>query len=256
MSEEKQVEQQPEQQETTQSIEDVARAHGWRPKEEFDADPANEGKRWRSAEEYMELQPVFDKVRKLARQNRELQEGLNALAEHNRKIERLAYEKALRELREEKRKALEEQDFSRVSRIEEQIDALKDNPPKAPVINKPQVNEVFEEWVDKNPWYKQDPDMRAQADGYAIQLWGQGMRDPEEVLPLIERKIKEMFPTRFRNPNKDKASNLEGGQRKESRKSEDFKLTESEEKILNTMLRAGAPITREEYIKQLKETRS
>lgn len=239
-------------------IEEQALAHGWKPKEEFEADPENAGKKWRTAEDFMDRKSLFDRLDSYNKEVRTLKRGITALSEHNKKIERLAYERALRELKAERTKAIEENDLEKVEEIRDQMEVLKEQHKQ--IQSQPQVtNEPdprFVQWVEKNKWYTTDPDMRAFTDGYAAHLWNSGVRDPDEALPLIEKKVRELFPTKFRNPNKDKAPSLEGGQRKENKKSDDFKLTESEEKILNTMLRAGAPITREEYIKQLKATRS
>jgi protein-arginine kinase activator protein McsA len=241
-------------------VEEQARALGWKPKEEFEADPNNAGKKWRTAEDFMDRKSLFDRLDSYNKEVRDLKRGIAALSEHNKKIERLAYEKALRELREERAKAIEEQDLERVEAIRDRMEELKEQHKIAqstpPAPQSAEQDPRFIQWVENNKWYKTDEDMRVFAEGYAIHLWNTGVRDPETALPMIEKKVKEIFPTKFRNPNKDRASSLEGGQRKESKKSEDFKLTEAEERILTNMLRAGAPITREEYIKQLKETRS
>lgn len=239
-------------------IEEQARAHGWKSKEEFEADPDNAGKKWRTAEDFMDRKSLFDRLDSYNKEVRDLKRGIAALSEHNRKIEKLAYEKALRELREERAKAIEEHDLEKIEEIRDQMENLRAQHRAAQVVPQtpPEQNPRFLQWVEKNKWYVSDEDMRAFTDGYAAHLWNSGVKDPETALSMIEKRVKEVFPAKFRNPNKDRAPTLEGGQRRESRKSDDFKLTESEERILTSMIRAGAPITREEYIKQLKETRS
>jgi regulator of replication initiation timing len=268
------VKQEPEVEQSQQSESDVldveaqARELGWKPKEEFYADPKNKNKPWRTAEDFLDRKSFFDKIESQAhkidsqaREIRELKKGMQALAEHNRRIGQLAYEKALRELKEERDRAIEEQDLKKVEEIRDKMESLKENQRRIELEalkeqqTKQEPNEQFAKWVEQNKWYTQDNDMRVFADGYAMHLWNSGIRDPNEALPMIEKKVKETFPNKFRNPNKDRAPTIEGGSRKDVKKPDNFTLTEEEEKILNTMLRAGAPITREEYIKQLKEYR-
>jgi hypothetical protein len=95
--------------------------------------------------------------------------------------------------------------------------------------------------------------MRAFADGYAQQLIGNGVTDPTVALPQIERRVREVFAAKFRNPNKDRAPGLESGKAKS--KTDSFVLTRDEERIMDQVLAAGSPISREDYIKQLKAAR-
>jgi len=236
-------------------VEQQALSLGWKPEEEFKADPANEGKKWRTAEDFMDRKSLFDKIDEVKRRNRDLERGLHSLAEHNKRIEQSSYERALRELRNERKLALEENDLvkaeelrDRIDEVREQQRAVKETQPVAPA-----VNEEFVAWVQNNKWYETDVDMKAFADGYAATLWNQGVQSRAEALPMIERKVREVFASKFRNPNKNLAPSLESGKGKA--KSDSFSLTPEEEKIMNNMIRAGSPISREEYIKQIKASR-
>lgn len=233
-----------------------ARELGWLPKEEFEAIPENAGKKWRSAEDFLDRKSFFDKIEQSNREIKNLRKALQALAQHNQKIEKLSYEKALQELKKERDQALEEHDLVKAEKLRDSIDELKTKIKEQPEPVVPESNAEFNEWIEKNQWYKTDIDMRAYAEGYAVQLWNSGVRDPSVALPMIEKKVKEVFSQKFKNPGKAQVPGIEGGTRKDPTKKQDnFQLTEEEERILNTMLRAGAPITREEYIKQLKAVR-
>lgn len=234
------------------AIEQEAMENGWRPKEEFEANEENKGKKWRTAEEFMDRKPLFDKIDEQHRRLRDLEKGLNALAEHNKKIEASAYERALRELRNERKVALEEGDLVKAEEIRDRIDEVKEAQ-KQEVKPQPVQNDYAAAWVQKNEWYLKDPDMKAYADGLATQLLNEGIRDPAEALPKIERKVREMFASKFRNPNKERAPAVESAGGKQ--KADTFKLTSKEEEMMNFMLKAGAPISREDYIKQIKASR-
>lgn len=234
-------------------VEQQALEYGWKPEDEFKADPANEGKKWRTAEDFMDRKSLFDKIDSYHRKVKDLEKGMNALAQHNSKIEKSAYERALRELRNERKAALEEGDLVKAEEIRDRIDEIKEQTATPPVVQ-PQTNPVFDAWVAKNQWYVEDRKMQAFADGLANQMIADGVKDPHEVFAAVEREVRETFPTKFRNPRKDTAPNLDVSAKKAAA-SDGFKLTPQEEKIMQDMIRAGAPISKEEYIKQIKESR-
>lgn len=236
-------------------IEQQALSLGWKPEEEFKTDPVNEGKKWRTAEDFMDRKSLFDKIDSYHRKVKDLEKGISSLTEHNKKIEQSAYERALRELRNERKQALEEGDVVKAEEIRDRIDEVKEQQKSVQVQPEPQpgVNPEFVAWVARNKWYENDVDMRAFADGYATQLINSGVRDPAEALPMLERKVREVFKDKFRNPNKDRAPSLEGGGGKP--RSDTFSLTPEEEKIMVNMIRAGVPLSKEDYIKQIKESR-
>lgn len=235
-------------------IEEEARAHGWRPKEEFEAEEKNAGKKWRTAEDFMDRKSLFDKIDAVTADNRNLKKGIQTLAEHNAKIEEAAYKRALESLKAERKQALEDADLVRAEEIRDEIDEVKEKMAQAqaapPVV--PEVPPALAEWKAQNPWYKKDEVMTVYADGIGTRL-AQGGMPPELVLKEVERRVRENFPDRFRNPNKDVAPKVEVGGKRGG--GERFRLTEDEERAMNAMIRAGAPITREKYIEDLKKLR-
>lgn len=235
------------------AIEQQARELGWRPKEEFYADPKNEGKPWRDAERFVELTPLFKKIDEQHRQIKDLHKTTRHLAEHNQKIEKLSYEKALATLRAERRQALEEGDLVKAEELRDRIDDVKEQSRSvAQQQTQPQLSSDFESFVERNPWYNTNAEMTRYANGLAMELNNQGVRDPAVALARIEEETRKAFaPKTVRNPNKDSAPNLEGGRGKA--KSDNFSLTPEQERIMNTLIKSGAPISREDYIKQLKQ---
>lgn len=251
MSEEKQEEKQ-EQSPGPSEIELQAMELGWQPEEDFKASPHNEGKKWRTAEDFMDRKSLFDRLDSYKGRVRDLEHGLKALVEHNKTIEASTRTRVLAELKAERKAALEEGDMVKAEEIRDKIDEVRFTPPK-PEVKTGELNPEFLEWAKKNSWYETDQELREAADIYAVQLLNRGVRTPSEALPMIEKKVREMYPNKFRNPNKDKAPTLDSGKGKVSVDS--FKLTSQEEKIMETMIRAGVPISKEEYIKQLKDSR-
>jgi hypothetical protein len=229
-----------------------ARALGWLPKAEFDANPANAGKKWRSAETFMDLVPIFDKIDQLHKTNKSLSQGMKALAEHNRKVEVAAYNRAKAELLSQRKEALAEQDFVKAEEIRDQLDAM--SPPQPiPVPEVPaEPPPQFQEWRNRNRWYDTNEDARLFADTYGVKLASQGMH-PDTVLQRVEEKVKTTFPQLFTNPNRNNAPAVESGGR--NKQSSGFQMTREEVDIMNKLIASGAPISKEEYISQLKKIR-
>lgn len=238
----------------TNPVEDEARAHGWRPKEEFEADEKNAGKKWRTADDFMDRKSLFDKIDAVTTDNRNLKKGIQTLAEHNAKVEEAAYKRALESLKAERKQALEDADLVRAEEIRDEIDEVKEKIVQVknvqPVV--PEAPPALVEWKAQNQWYQKDEVMTVYADAVGVRLHQNGM-PPELVLKEVERRVRENFPDRFRNPNKDVAPKVEVGGKRSG--GSGFRLTEDEERAMNAMIRAGAPITRDKYIEDLKKLR-
>ncbi len=247
------IENQEQQTPEADPVETEARAAGWVPKEEFYSNPANTGKKWRSAELFVELTPLYEKIDSLHKQNKTLNQGLKAFADHNKKIEVTAYNRAKAELIAEKKKAAEDGDIAKVEEIRDQIDALPK--PTAPAVaDIPQEpNTAFLEWKSRNPWYNTNSDAKLFADTLGIKLIQEG-NTPEQVLTQVQAKVKQLFPNLFVNPNRASAPGVESGGSK-GKTSGGFQMSKEETAIMNRLIASGAPITRDEYIAQLKSMR-
>jgi hypothetical protein len=248
------VEDQQEEIQSPDPIEEEARAHGWRPKEEFDADPKNEGKKWRDADSFMDRKSFFDKIEAISHENKTLKKGMQALGQHYENVEKTAYAKALAELKAQRRQALEDGEHAKAEDIRDQMDEVKQAMQNVkPVVQVDGPPAEFVEWKERNPWYKTDDPMTRYADSLGRDLSAEG-KDPATVLKEVEKKVREAFPEKFRNPRRDSAPEMvQGGRKADTTKG--FRLTPDEERILNTMIKGGAPITREQYIADLKAQR-
>lgn len=236
-------------------IELEARAHGWRPEEEFKAEAKNQGKKWRTAEDFMDRKSLFDKIESVHQENKTLKKGITNLSVHYQNVEKAAYAKALAELKKERLQALEDADLVRAETLRDEMDEVRDkmNAVQPPVtVQEPPAELVA--WKQENDWYQRDDVMTTYADGLGQKLLSEG-KPPSQILKEVERKVRENFPEKFRNPNKDTAPEVVSSGRRATAASGGFRLTADEERILTTMIKAGAPITREDYIKDLKALR-
>lgn len=235
-------------------IEQEALAQGWVPKEEFQGDPS----RWVDAGEFVRRGELFSKIEAQKRDLKRTQEDIQALKQHLAAVKEGEYKRALATLRAERNEAIGEGDYDKVTKLEEKMDAVKEEAQKAVEQIKTvtqeaqQVAPEFARWVERNSWYASQPHMKTFADTVGIRLAQMGM-DPAEVLKKVELEVRKEFPNKFQNPNQQRASAVEGGSSKPTSKvsSASFELTEQETRIMNNLVRSKT-MTKEQYIADLK----
>lgn len=229
---------------------------GWVPKDEFDGDP----ERWVDAGEFVRRGELFRKIESQSKEIKDVKRALNELAKHNAKVREVEYERALQELKSQKKEALSEGDADRVVDVDERIDLIKDQQKqlqsqKLAEVQQEIVNPEFARWTSKNSWYETDKRMRAYADTLGLQLAQEGL-SPSEVLKEVEKEVKDRFKEKFRNPNRDKPGAVEGVTARAAKSSEaDYELSDVEKTIMKTLV-DGGHMTKEDYVKQLKAVKA
>lgn len=215
----------PEQQ--SSAAETEARMFGWKPLEEFKGDPD----RWRDAEAFLEkgkqingfLRKDFDKLRtELSGRDQRiaaLESSIQEFAAYHQETEARAYNRAISNLKEERKAALRESDGERVVQIEEQLDDLQEAAaktklaPRAPAPRDPSAPDpAFVAWVDQNPWYKENRVLRSLTHDYAEELKQQ---EPGLLGPAFLNKVKHIVQTNhpelFQNPERTRPNAVTGG---------------------------------------------
>jgi len=234
-------------------VEQEAMKLGWRPESEFTPRP---GRKWKTAEKFLEDKPLYDKIDEQHKVIKKLERSTDLLRSHYEKVEKASYERALAVLRAERKQALEEGDLVRAEEIRDQIDEQKQAAPRPQVPEPdPELNSAMDAWKERNSWYEKDEDMTAFADGLGNKLLKSG-KSAKEILETVEAKVRTAFPTKFRNPNRDTAPRVEGNSKKgKSSGSDESHMSAEEIRIMESFLRSGVPITREEYIKDMKKVK-
>lgn len=245
--------QEDEQQTELSEVEQEASKYGWKPESEFVAKP---GRKWKTAEQFMADKPLYDKIDEQHKYQKKLERQVDLLREHYEKVEKAAYERALNDLKAERKQALEEGDLIRAEEIRDEIEDRKRTAPKPEPVQ-PEVD--MDSWKSENTWYEQDEDMTAFADGLGNRLLKKG-KSPQEILEVVAEKVRDAFPHKFepkRNPNRDSAPRVESNSKKSGGKttSETGFMTAEEIRFMEGFLKSGAPITREEYIRDMKKVK-
>lgn len=220
-----------------------AMEHGWNPE-------GVEGKRNLTAEEFMDRKPLYDEMHSQRKEIRKLKEGIEAFNKHIKTVEERAKERAIEELKVQKKQALADEDYDTVVELDEKIAETKAVSEPDPAA----TNRDFEEWADRNEWYHQNEDMRKYADMIGFGYYQQNRDKPfAEVYSYVTDEVKKRFPDKFQNPNRSKPAPVEGARKGRVKttapKYSSKDLPESDREIMRTLIRTTG-MSEDEYLKQ------
>ncbi len=236
-------------------VEIQAMDSGWVPKEEY----KGEEHKWVDAGEFLRRGELFKKIEDQSKQLKDVRSALNEMKKLHSQVREVEYKRALDALRQQKKVALEDGDAEAVIAADERIDLVKEqvkqlqNEPEAVQDSSGSEHPEFVAWTEQNSWYKSSAPMKAFADALGQDLARAG-NSPSEVLKKVAAEVRKEFPNRFRNPNQDRAGNVESGKGTGTRSSTSFVLTDEERRVMNTFVRSGA-MTEKEYIAEIKKVR-
>ncbi len=190
-------------------VESKAMEGGWRPEGEWEGDPDS----WVDAKTFNMRGELMDRIKSQTSQLKgqdkklaKLENAMQNLAEHNKKVDELAYKKALTDLKDLKRNAHEMSDYEQVVEIDDKIAELKDTQKEDIAVDEPQTNEPNPEivsWIETNDWYKTDTVLRGAADAIADELYNQNKgSDVGAILDMVTDRMKKEFPHKFGGASK------------------------------------------------------
>ena len=247
--EQTEVESEPERQEaggivdeSPEKVKELARGMGWIDPKNFKGDPD----RYVDAETY--IRKTHDVNQGLRKQIKEITSVVSELKTHNERVykaELKRLESEIADLKAQRRSAIEDGDVDRVEKIEKQIDEVKASADIRPPTQ--QANPAWEEWVEANPWYDSDKDMRKFADEAGKEYEGLPF---EKILKLVRKDVMAEFPEKFEKPERKRpgASPVESGTRRTAgRTKTKADLNSEQRKIMSDFVRHGV-MTEAEYI--------
>ena len=196
---------------------DRARMMGWRPKEEFPGDP----ERFTPADKYVEraenLMPVLksqlgkyeNKISNLEAQVESQKKTTEKLLKMGETVQKRAYDQAKRELTAKQVQAVSDGNVEEWQKLEDKKDSL---PQPEPIeAEEPKSSPEFDAWVVNNDWYHNDKDMNAFSGVLGQRIQDENPNMPyAQILEAVEKKIKETFPAKFENPNREIPSVVDG----------------------------------------------
>lgn len=243
-------------------VEQEARSMGWRPLEEWSGDKA----KWRSATEFVDRASFFKKIEAQNRVINEQNKALKNLAKLQSQIAKNEREKVLKELQNQKREALREQEFDVADKLDEEIIAIRSAP--EPNFEVPDVseassaedaNEQLALFKSRNEWFEQDPELTelaiTLAGGYAVKAQ-QEKRDvvPSELFSYVENKIRTM--TKKGKASADpvmspKSTRMPNNTTSRTHKFTPRDLNDEQRSIAKRLVQSGAFKNEQEYVDAL-----
>lgn len=237
---------------TLSPTQEQALASGWVPKEDFKGDP----EKWVEAGEFLRRGELFAKIEHQNKKIKDMDAALKMLGQHYQQVSEVEYQRALKDLKEQKKSALEEGDADRVIEVDEmiaQVREAKATASTAPAQPTQEIHPAFTAWQAQNPWYERNGPMRAYADALGTELHASGMH-PDEVLRKVSEEVRKEFASKFTNPRAARPAAVEGSSTKSGQSSSSFQLSADERRIMNTLVRQKV-LTEEQYVADLKKVK-
>jgi hypothetical protein len=232
--------------------ETIALARGWKPKEEWDGDEGD----WKPAKVFNEIGELKEKLVGVEKDNKKANKVIQLMKEHHLNVRQSAFKEALEVLKQERVKALEDQDFAKAEKIRDEIDDVKTKFRTDDVLPRkveeqlqqdaPEPDPAFYEFVSRNPWYKpeggNEMSKKADALGWALKEANPNMSFPE-IIKAVEKDIRKLFPEKFEAPRQavNEAGTRAGGESSKGK----VKLSDDEAAVAKTF-----GMTPEEYAKE------
>lgn len=262
-------------------IEEKARKFGWVPKEEFHGDVAA----WRDADEFVkrgdeilgyvrkDRDKALEKAQKAESEVQALKQTMGEFKKFTEAAEERAYERALKELKADRAKAIELGDGNLVNEIDDEIDKVKDQ--KKALANQPAQNQqvdlsaqkaIFDDWVSSgNEIFSSDREVVEMSIAFSDIV----RNDPKmkgvfgvDFLEEVAKRVKKALPEKFENPARTKVaavgSSSDAGTGRSGTKKRSYADLPAQAKkacddFVNTKIDGKPLMTQEEYVKKYFE---
>lgn len=241
-----------------------AMEQGWKPKDQWEGSPED----WRPAKDYIERGEMIGKIRSLQQQNRQFEQAVRHITEQNTRVFANGYEKAIQDMKQERREALAEQDFVKADELSEKIEEVKELRTRAiheaarPIQQAQGPDPEHLEWLAKNTWYE-NPVMQKFADALGIEYVrvNNGQVSPEQVRNYVAATVRKEFAHKFPKPivaapNPDASGSRANSNGKPQTTGLNTRLSkikaempEEHRQIMKTIIRASG-LTEAEYLEQ------
>lgn len=206
--------------------------------------------------------------KKIEAQNKKIDELLEfnrQSIEHGRKVEKAAYEKALRDLQMEKIELIRNADAEGVLALEQRTEVVREQireieKPVVPVQTPSTMDSESIAFKERNAaWINgtNEEDKKMQAMSRAVITYLQETEpniSSHDAIIRIESELKEKFPGRFESQYKDKPSlvgHSTAGKESDRKAVLINKLTKQQKDFVKKARDYGSKLTEEEYAKQL-----
>ena len=232
-----------------------AKRQGWVPQDEYNG-PED---RWVDADTFVkkgkEINALLRKDNEfLKREVSEMKTTMMEFKKFHADTEKRAYERAMLDLREQKKEAINTGDGDKVLQIDDAIDELKIARAQEKVEVRPsnQPDPTFVQWNEDNPWFGKDTELTEEANliGEVIKK-----RQPtligSDFLEEVTKRVKKAYPEKFTNTNRNRPSAVEGttAPRASAKGGKGYNDLPPEAKAACQKFEKSGLLTREAYLK-------
>jgi len=231
-------------------FETIAKEKGWRTKEEYDGDP----EAWIQAEEFVKRQPLFDKIKVQSKKLKELEKTVEALSKHYKITIDQAKDKAIAELKAERREAIELGEADKVDQIDVKINQVQQM--SAPATNQAGLAPEIEQFIaDQKEWFNKDEDMTDFAVAYNESYLKKHPGDLDKSLEETLKAVKRAYPDKFVNQRRATPPAVEGAgiSEKGSAKYSFNRLSAEQKIVYNQLVKTHKQMSHDDYFKSLDE---
>lgn len=231
------------------TVEDIARASGWKPLKEWDGDP----KEWRSAEVFNERGEWIQRHKVQQKQIDNMESTFNTRLDNANKLHQQQMEIQKADLVRKRDEAIDGADREAANSYQEDIDKINAQPIDVTPIGNNQS--ALDNWNKANPWIDGTEPKAAYAKQQYIHYQGQGMAI-ETTLANVDNDVSREFPAinHERNNQPFSEGGSKPGNKRVARKLTMADLTSEEKKYYKAM--PGAWKTEAEFLQAAQDTRS
>lgn len=231
-----------------------AKRQGWVPQEDYNG-PED---KWVDANTFVkkgkEINALLRKDNEfLKREVSEMKSTMMEFKKFHADTEKRAYERAMLDLREQKKEAIAAGDGEKVLQVDDAIDELKTARKEERVSAPPQaIDPAFIAWQEDNRWFGKDTDLTAEANliGEVVKRQNPTLIG-SEFLEEVTKRVKRMYPEKFTNANRSKPNPVESSTAKPSGpRGKGFNDLPPEAKQACQKFEKQGLVTRDQYIKE------
>lgn len=234
-------------------IEQIARDKGWKPEEEFQGDSGT----WIPAKEFLLREPLFDTIKRQGKELKGLKKTLESMSNQFQTQVAAQVQLKIRELKEQRREAIQDQDVDRVEQLDEEI-ASQQSTINETTKQQNQLPDEVVEWIAENPWFEKDQELNAWAITHNKTYIQQHPGDIAGSLEATAKAVKKAFPEKFEKPKPQTAPNPvpSGDEPKGANGGNKWsvsRLTEDQRNVYNQLVKQHGTLSHDEYFKGLEE---
>lgn len=231
-----------------------AKRQGWVPQEDYNG-PED---KWVDADTFVkkgkEINALLRKDNEfLKREVSEMKSTMMEFKKFHADTEKRAYERAMSDLREQKKEAIAAGDGEKVLQVDDAIDELKTARKEEKIAAPAQaIDPAFVAWQDENRWFGKDNELTAEANliGEVVKRQNPTLIG-SDFLEEVTKRVKRMYPEKFTNANRNKPNPVEGSTAKPAgARGKGFNDLPPEAKQACQKFEKQGLVTREQYIKE------